>query len=713
MKVIECNLRVSRSFPFVSKTLDFDFVALATKVMVGCEDLEAVDVLGGTGKFGVKVPQFSFSRLAGADVTLGVEMSSTGEVACFGDHPYEAYLKAMMSSGFKLPVPPKNILLSIGAYKHKDEMKESVRILAKMGYTLFGSWGTADYFNEIFKEEKIHVQNVQWHYENVGEAGEMEELAESVVSMTDYLSTQKFDLVINLPRNSAGGRRVSSFIPSYGHQARRMAIDYGIALITDVKCAKLLVAAMYNQHLKNEHAPKAQMHVDCVSSGRIVRLPGLIDTHVHLRDPGQTHKEDFESGTKSALAGGVTLLGAMPNTNPPIVDQTTYDLVQGIAEKKAHCDYAIYLGATPNNASAVSQIANQACALKMYCNETFTTLTMTKMHHWKSHIEAWPQTDDVGPLCLHAEETVLAQLLLLGSQRPIHVCHVARRSELELIQAAKDMGLPVTCEVCPHHLFLTEESAKQSLGQNKSQVRPCLVTEEDQKYLWDNLDSIDTIGTDHAPHTIEEKLSAKAPPGFPGLETMLPLMLTAVNQGKLSLEDLMQKMYHNPRKIFNFPEQPNTYVEVNLDEEWVIGKPGFSKAAWSPFEGFKVQGKVKRVVLRGQVVYLDGQILSQPGYGQNVREWMKPNKKVVKLSPERPKLSSRGSLGETALRPISPSPLNLGHLSSTLPQLEYPESFRAKSILNVDMFTRYVFCKQSMYCSRVSGAHKQKSYPNT
>ena len=126
LKVIECNLRVSRSFPFVSKTLDFDFVALATKVMVGCEDLEApVDALvqdGNGCKFGVKVPQFSFSRLAGADVTLGVEMSSTGEVACFGDHPYVAYLKAMVSSGFKLP--QQNILLSIGAYKHKDEMKD-------------------------------------------------------------------------------------------------------------------------------------------------------------------------------------------------------------------------------------------------------------------------------------------------------------------------------------------------------------------------------------------------------------------------------------------------------------------------------------------------------------------------------------------------------------------------------------------------------------
>ena len=122
--------------------------------------------------------------------------------------------------------------------RHKDEMKESVRLLAKMGFSLFGSWGTADYFNEVFKDDQIRVQNVQWHFENLGEDGELEELAESVVSMTDYLSTQKFDLVINLPRRSTGGRRVSSFIPSYGHHARRMATDYGVPLITDVKCAK-------------------------------------------------------------------------------------------------------------------------------------------------------------------------------------------------------------------------------------------------------------------------------------------------------------------------------------------------------------------------------------------------------------------------------------------------------------------------------------------
>ncbi|KAG0725354.1 CAD protein [Chionoecetes opilio] len=144
LKVIETNLRVSRSFPFVSKTLDFDFVACATKVIVGEEVLPS-NVLRGCGRVGVKVPQFSFSRLAGADVMLGVEMASTGEVACFGENRYEAYLKSMISTGFV--IPERSILLSIGSYKHKNELLPAVRTLAQMGYKLYASLGTADFYS--------------------------------------------------------------------------------------------------------------------------------------------------------------------------------------------------------------------------------------------------------------------------------------------------------------------------------------------------------------------------------------------------------------------------------------------------------------------------------------------------------------------------------------------------------------------------------------
>merc|ERR1719244_1767060 len=145
---------------------------------------------------------------------------------------------------------------------------------------------------------------------------------------------------------------------------------------------------------------------------------------------------------------------------------------------------------------------------------------------------------------------------------------------------------------------------------------------DDQQALWDNIDIIDCIATDHAPHTLNEKMSEKAPPGFPGLETMLPLMLTAVNEGRLTLEELEEKMCHNQRRIFGLPEQPDTYIEVDLDHEWVIpDKPKFSKSGWTPFAGLKVKGALRKVILRGEVAFIDGEVLVKPGFGQDVRLW--------------------------------------------------------------------------------------------
>ncbi|XP_034240119.1 CAD protein [Thrips palmi] len=612
IKVIECNVRVSRSFPFVSKTLDHDFVAMATRVIVG-EKVEPVNVMAGCGKVGCKVPQFSFSRLAGADVMLGVEMASTGEVACFGDNRYEAYLKAMMSTGFT--IPKKSILLSIGSFKHKVELLPSMQALSKMGYKLYASMGTADYYTE----HGVDVEPVQWTFENLdsaegngngngnGDRGELKHLA-------DFLANKQFELVINLPMRNGGARRVSSFV-THGYRTRRLAVDYSVPLVTDVKCAKLLVEAM----LKIGNAPPMKMHTDCVSSSRMVRLPGLIDVHVHVREPGATHKEDYASCTSAALAGGVTLICAMPNTQPAITDATAFQLVKELAAAKAKCDYALFVGASSENFNNIRELAPQAAGLKMYLNETFTTLRLKDLTIWRKHLDAWPTKY---PLCVHAECQTTAAILLLAffHNRPIHVCHVARKEEIQIIRAAKEKGLPVTCEVSPHHLFLTENDVKH-LGEKKSRVKPNLVTEEDQRALWENMDIIDCFATDHAPHTIEEKDSDNAPPGFPGLETMLPLLLTAVHEGRLTMEDIKDKLCRNPRRIFNLPEQPNTYVEVNMDTEWTIPEAlSFSKARWTPFAGRKVRGCVQRVVLRGEVAYVDGQVLVPPGFGQDVRE---------------------------------------------------------------------------------------------
>uniref|UniRef100_A0A4W5KUJ0 Carbamoyl-phosphate synthetase 2, aspartate transcarbamylase, and dihydroorotase n=1 Tax=Hucho hucho TaxID=62062 RepID=A0A4W5KUJ0_9TELE len=195
LKVIECNVRVSRSFPFVSKTLRVDLVALATRVIMG-EKMEPVGLMKGVGIVGVKVPQFSFSRLAGADVVLGVEMTSTGEVACFGENRYEAYLKAMLSTGFK--IPKKNILLSIGSYK-----------------VMAVDWP--------FGEEESDCPN-----------------KDKQRNILEYLEDHHFDMVINLSMRNSGGRRLSSFVTK-GYRTRRMAIDYSVPLIIDIKCTKLFV----------------------------------------------------------------------------------------------------------------------------------------------------------------------------------------------------------------------------------------------------------------------------------------------------------------------------------------------------------------------------------------------------------------------------------------------------------------------------------------
>lgn len=366
-------------------------------------------------------------------------------------------------------------------------------------------------------------------------------------------------------------------------------------------------------------------HTDCMTSRNIIKLPGFIDVHVHVREPGATYKEDFESCTSAALAGGVTMICAMPNTNPPVIDRTSYDYVSTLARVSARCDYALFVGASTNNCDTAAEIAPQAAALKMYLNETFTTLKLDDMTVWQKHLQNWPKKM---PICAHAEREKTGAIILMASllDRPIHICHVARKEEILIIKAAKERGLKVTCEVCPQHLFLSTDDI-QRIGKGRAEVRPVLCSPEDQAELWNNMDIIDIFATDHAPHSVQEKDSEKPPPGYPGLETILPLLLNAVHQGRITLDDLINKFHKNPRKIFNLPEQWNTYVEVDMDYEWTIPKAlEFSKSKWTPFAGMRVCGAIHRVTLRGEIAYVEGQVLVPPGFGQNVRDWPAPKK---------------------------------------------------------------------------------------
>ncbi len=150
-------------------------------------------------------------------------------------------------------------------------------------------------------------------------------------------------------------------------------------------------------------------------------------------------------------------------------------------------------------------------------------------------------------------------------------------------------------------------------------MRPQLGTQADVDTLWANLDVIDCFATDHAPHTAAEKAGSNPPPGFPGLETALPLLLTAVHEGRLTLAALLARMDLNVRRIFRVPNQPETWVELDLEAEHTLTAQGlFSKAGWTPFEGRNVRGAVRKVVLRGEVVFRDGQVLAQPGFGRKI-----------------------------------------------------------------------------------------------
>jgi dihydroorotase-like cyclic amidohydrolase len=370
----------------------------------------------------------------------------------------------------------------------------------------------------------------------------------------------------------------------------------------------------------------------------MLKLPGLIDPHVHVREPGGTHKEDWDTVTRAALAGGVTTILAMPNTKPPIFDESTLDLALDAAKAKARCDYAQFLGAGPDNADIVASLAPKAAGLKMYLDSTFGELRLDDMTLWMPHFINFPKS---APIVLHSESRTMAAGILFAAvyDRPVHIAHISLKEEILLVKAAKERDIKVTCEVCPHHLFLTSPSPLTPLpvgegnhapnspsplgrgqGEGRMEVRPRLATQSDVDALWANMDVIDCFATDHAPHTVEEKDSNNPPPGFPGLETLLPLLLTAVDLGRLTLDDIVQKSVHNPRKIFHLPEQPETWIEVDETAEYEIkAADQFTRCGWTPFEGWKVKGKVKKVVLRGKVAFEDGKVLVEKGYGRNVR----------------------------------------------------------------------------------------------
>ncbi|KAL8283595.1 hypothetical protein RQP46_005390 [Phenoliferia psychrophenolica] len=630
IKVIECNVRAARSFPFVSKVTGVDAIELATDVMLGLpiEPYPAVNL--PPNYVGIKVPQFSFGRLAGADPILGVEMASTGEVACFGKDKYEAYLKALLSTG--MTMPKKNVLFSIGSYKEKLEMLPSVQKLHALGYNIFATAGTTDFLQE---------HGVPVKYLEALEDEDEGKSQKSEYSLNQHIANNLIDLYINLPSKNRY-RRPASYM-SKGYRSRRMAVDFAIPLVTNVKCAKLFIEALARKPTFSISS------VDYKTSHRTVVLPGFINSRAFVPNIAIPNSHDVADATAAALAGGFTCVQIMPvGVGASIEDALTLDIAKANAAGNAHCDYTLSVAATSDNASRITpELIASARTLSL----PFTNLAgaTSKVAAIAAHFSAWPIDK---PIVTDARTTDLASVLLLASLhgRSIHVTNVQTAEDIGLIALSKEKDLKVTCDVTIYALFLTREAYPGST---------CLPTTKDQAALWANLDVIDTLSVGSLPYRLATELGHSYSAGA-GSEDSIRLLLSAVNDGRLTLDDVTARLADNPRAIFDLPVQPNTYVEVEIDR--VITTP--KRDVWSPLEGLALAGAVHRVVVRGHTSYLDGTFFPKlPHGGRDISETgalVKAERKQARFSVSSTSRPSLQSLGfptkpyESISSPISP-----------------------------------------------------------
>src|SRR3989344_8988832 len=315
-------------------------------------------------------------------------------------------------------------------------------------------------------------------------------------------------------------------------------------------------------------------------------LPGLIDVHVHLREPGATHKEDFYTGTRAAVKGGFTFVIDMPN-NPGAPTISAERLEEKIAlSKKAVCEVGFHFGTNGKNLDEFSKIWDnpRVFGLKIYMSHTTGELLISNDELLINVFNAWKCSK---PILVHAEGERLEKAITLAKQynRRLHVCHVSLASELDLIAQAKMTGMAISCGVTPHHLFLTE-----------GKMKPPINSEQDKQALWSGIadQTIDLIETDHAPHLQSEKAF-----GVPGLETALGLMGLAIYEKRITNNDLIKLMHDNPKRIFNIPAWPagrpdtDGHIEVDFEKSYTVAGPYETKCNWSPFEGWTLYGKIE------------------------------------------------------------------------------------------------------------------------
>ena len=363
-------------------------------------------------------------------------------------------------------------------------------------------------------------------------------------------------------------------------------------------------------------------------------MPGVIDVHTHMREPGVTYKEDFETGSKACAKAGITTFYDMPNTVPTTTTLENLLNKKELAGKKSIVNFGIHFGGSKNNnISEIKKVLDkkEVNTVKIFMNVTTGEMLIEDDEILKGVFQ------NSGLVLVHAENEMIDKAIGLNQKygKGLYVCHIPSAEELKkVIEAKKDSRLnnemhPIYAEVTPHHLFLNEE-IRESSERNKMLLRmkPELRKKSDNEFLWKALNEglIDTIGTDHAPHLIEEKLE-KVTFGMPGVETSLALMLTAYNEGRIELPAIQKLMCENPAEIMKIAGRGKLkegyyadVIVVDTEKEWIAGVDDTleSKCGWTPYENWKLKGKNIMTVVNGEIIYENGKINENVKKGKSV-----------------------------------------------------------------------------------------------
>eukprot|EP00127_Corallochytrium_limacisporum_P001679 Clim_evm16s77 gene=Clim_evmTU16s77 len=587
IKVIECNVRCSRSFPFVSKAINVDLIEMATKAILGVPVKPYPNAHSPPLEYVcVKVPQFSFSRLAGADPILGVEMASTGEVACFGRDKYEAYLKSLMSTGFKISFQSRAVLISIGPYKEKMEFLPFARKLVANGYHLYATPGTSDFLEaHDVHSEVLDVLDME-------DTGIQSEQQQTTVS--HYLQNNLIDLFICLPSRNRY-RRPATYM-SRGYQTRRLAIDRQVPLITNIKIAKIFTEAM----IRYPESSKLPLNkYDYLLSHEHVSIPGMIEPMAHLNVSSENPALSMAATTDTALSAGFVHVGVL-STDRSITDTASLRKVQEGLTHILHTDISLYCEPAKGNVDPAAGLPgladlgqNQGLYLDLR-DMTDVSRISPILDQWPSHLQ----------LVVRASGMQLAAALFVATStsRKLHIHQVISPADLDLIASAKqqltfmgEINGTVTCDVNPIMMCMDDEdlaahNERQTFGKTP-------VTREGITALWEKISFVDMFSIGDMslafPHSVE---------------LVLPLLLDAVRQGLLTLQQVIDRTSANPVRYFGLPKHRATVLEVDMDKTWSFTDSDRAGADLSPFlsnPGRVFRGRLSRIKAHGQDISLD------------------------------------------------------------------------------------------------------------